>query len=599
MIRTIMASWIALALALIGGNAALAGPPGKTYREGRVLVKPHPGLSDFALATILAAHGGREVERLHDLDVRVVDVPPQAEEAVAHALAQNPQIDFAEPDALVEPNDTVPNDPDYGSAWHLPKIQAPGAWDVSRGGGVVIAILDTGVDGSHPDLAGKMLPGWNSVDQNADTADIFGHGTAVAGTAAAATNNGTGVASVAWDAQILPVRITDRSDGAAYYSDMANGLTWAADHGARVANISYDATPSATVANAAAYMRSRGGLVVVAAGNSGTDPGYADSPYMISVSATTSSDTRASWSSYGNYVDVSAPGSSILTTNNGGGYGHWSGTSFASPVTAGVVALIMAANPDLGPDQVESVLETTATDLGSSGWDSSYGWGRVNADAAVMLAVQTAATDTQAPSVSIMSPSAGSSVSGQVLVDVVATDNVGVSSVSLYVNGKLVGTDDAAPYEFSWDSQGVADGTVTLGVTAVDAAGNQGGSSETVDVANAPAPAPAPDTEAPQVGFTSPADGATVSGNVGIAVAASDNVGVTSLMLYIDGNLKSVSSSGTLSYKWNARKASSGSHILDAVASDAAGNASETSIAVNIGGGSTSGGGGGSGKGKH
>ena len=140
----------------------------------------------------------------------------------------------------------------------------------------MVAVLDTGVDGTHPDLAGKLLPGWNAVDSSNNTADINGHGTAVAGTAAAATNNASGVAGVAWNAAILPVRITNSSDGYAYWSDIARGLSWAANQGADVANISYGVSNSSTIASAAQSMRNKGGLVVVAAGNEGVDPGYAD-----------------------------------------------------------------------------------------------------------------------------------------------------------------------------------------------------------------------------------------------------------------------------------------------------------------------------------
>jgi len=135
-------------------------------------------------------------------------------------------------------------------------------------------------------------------------------------------------------------------------------------------------------------MRDRGGLVVMAAGNDGADPGLADNSAIIAVSATTASDTTASWSNYGDYIDVSAPGVSIQTTTNGGGYGSASGTSFASPVAAGVVALIKGANPELSPDEVESILEASAKDiLPASDWDPHFGHGRVNAALAVQMAL--------------------------------------------------------------------------------------------------------------------------------------------------------------------------------------------------------------------
>jgi hypothetical protein len=135
-------------------------------------------------------------------------------------------------------------------------------------------------------------------------------------------------------------------------------------------------------------MRDRGGVVVMAAGNKSVDPGLSDNPAIIAVSATTSSDVKASWSSYGDYIDVSAPGVSIQTTTNGGGYGSVSGTSYASPVTAGVVALIMGANPDLSPDEVETILEASADNpVGTSDWHAYFGHGRVNAAVAVQMAL--------------------------------------------------------------------------------------------------------------------------------------------------------------------------------------------------------------------
>ncbi|MDX1654927.1 MAG: S8 family serine peptidase, partial [Candidatus Competibacteraceae bacterium] len=276
------------------------------------------------------------------------------------------------------------NDPYYPNAWHLGTVGVPQAWDRSTGSGVSVAVLDTGVDASHPDLSGQLLlPGYNAVDQGSDTADLQGHGTLVAGVVVAATNNGLGVASVAHGARVRPVRVSNRSDGMAYISHIARGIVWAIDNGARVINISYDVPGSSAISDAARYAVAHNGVVVVAAGNSGTDLGYADDPYIIAVSATDPYDNKTSWSSYGPYVDLSAPGAGIYTTVQGGGYGASRGTSFDSPLTAAVVALIMARDPDLTPEQIEQLLEQTAVDQGSPGFDSLYGWGRVDAAAAL------------------------------------------------------------------------------------------------------------------------------------------------------------------------------------------------------------------------
>ncbi len=237
---------------------------------------------------------------------------------IARALSGNRHIEFAEVDELLPPDDITANDPYFDRAWHLSVIGALQAWDIALGTGIVAAILDTGVDSNHPDLVGQLVPGWNMYDNNSDTSDVYGHGTKVAGVVAAVANNGIGVTSVAWNSLIMPVRIS-RPDGWATTSIIASGLVWAADNGADVANISYAVSASGAVKSAAEYMRSHNGVVVVAAGNSGSYQEVLPTSAMISVSATTSDDLRANWSSYGEFVDISAPGVGIWTTSRGGG----------------------------------------------------------------------------------------------------------------------------------------------------------------------------------------------------------------------------------------------------------------------------------------
>lgn len=554
---------------------------GRTFAEGRILVKPRAGLPEAQFDSILRRSQGRQIGRVGPLRVRIVQVPFQAEAAVVRALSRNRHIEFAELDELVTPDQTIPNDPNYPKAWHLPKILAPSAWDTSLGDRVTIAIVDTGVDALHLDLSSKLVAGWNPVSGNTDTADIYGHGTKVAGTAGAASNNLLGVASVAWNADIMPVRITNNSStGAAYTSHIASGITWAADHGADVANVSYRIAGSLTVQNAARYMKNKGGVVVVAGGNTGDNPGWAASSALIAVSATTSSDTRASWSSYGNHVDVAAPGVGIWTTTRGGGYGSPSGTSFASPITAGVVALIIAANDSLSPDEIEAVLKSTADDLGDPGWDSYFGFGRVNASAAVALAANAIPGDTTPPKVSVTSPSPGSDVSGLVDIGVHATDEFGVSRVELYARGRLVGTDTTFPYQFTWDTVPESNGSATLMALAYDAAGNEGRSTD-VNVMVANESSDKGDTTPPKVTISSPGDGATVSGTVNLSAFASDDTKVAMVKIYVDGQLKCAGSPST-SCGWNTRKAGSGSHTVSAIAEDSAGNTATASVTVNV-----------------
>jgi subtilisin family serine protease len=176
---------------------------------GRLLVKPRDGMNESALQQLFGKHGARQHAVLHRINVRILRVPDAGRAAVMDALRHHPNIEFAESDAIVAP-DFIPNDPWYPQQWHLAKIQAAQAWDITQGNSsVIIAILDTGVDGTHPDLAPNLVPGWNFYDNNADTSDVYGHGTAVAGTAVAVGNNAVGVASVAGHCRFMPLRISD------------------------------------------------------------------------------------------------------------------------------------------------------------------------------------------------------------------------------------------------------------------------------------------------------------------------------------------------------------------------------------------------------
>jgi thermitase len=553
------------------------------FAQGRILVEPQAGLTIDEFANDLKVHGAGKAYKLGQSNIHVIEVPHGSEKALANKLKHNPHFKFAELDERVEVSATT-NDPYLGSEWHIGKMGVNSAWDKTQGAGVTIAILDSGIDAGHPDFAGRLVAGYNSYDNNTNTADVCGHGTKAAGSAAAALNNGIGVAGVAGQARIMPVRIAYNNSGScyAYFSTMASGVTWAADHGARVVNISYANVPtSSAVQSAANYLKGKGGLLFVSAGNYNRDEGFTPTETMIPVSATDSADNRASFSSYGSFVALSAPGAGIYTTVQGGGYGAVNGTSFASPVAAAVAALVMSANPSLSADQVKSILFTTAVDLGAAGRDIYFGYGRVNAAAAVAKATGTVTTaDTTRPTVAIAAPLGSSTVSGTVAVNVNAADNVGVARVQLKVNSTIVATDSASPFSFAWDSKGVANGMATLTAIAYDAAGNMTSSTPvSVNVANSTTIAPTTDTIAPAVAITNPTNGGTVHGNVNVSVNASDNSGAAgiSMSLYVDGALAVSGSGSSLSYYW---KPSNGSHTLKAVARDRAGNTSTSTVSV-------------------
>jgi len=547
-----------------------AGVP--SWVADELLVAPRAGVDRSRAEAIYRSDGATIAAEIPQIGVHVLRVPVSALDSVQQALSRRQEFEFVERNYVLPPV-LEPNDPYYYKEWHLRRINGPAAWDVTLGDpGVIIAILDTGVDASHPDLAGKVVPGYNTYDNNTDTADVWGHGTEVAGAAAASSNNASGVASVAWRNPLMPIRVTD-PQSYAYTSTIAQGLTWAVDHGARVMNISFSSVAgSSTIRSAAQYVVSKGGVVVAAAGNCGCADPTTENPYIISVSATNVDSTLAAFSSTGSYVDVAAPGVGIQTTEKGGGYNSVSGTSFSSPITAGVIALMMSANPALGPSDFESLLEATAVDLGSTGYDTSFGFGLIDAAAAVNAAVGSSAAppDTTAPSASISSPTDGSTVSGVTSVDVLAFDDRGVSRVELYVDGALLGADSASPFSFAWDTSGASPGTHTLQAKAFDAAGNS--SSSPVIQVNITGS----DKTPPQVNITSPASGSTVAKTAKIAVSATDDSAVAMVEAFVDGvSLGSAacsSSSCSATLTWRTQRASRGAHVISAVAYDSFGN---------------------------
>lgn len=364
--------------------------------HARVIVKTVDGLATAQMNTVMANVSGSVIKELPQQHIKIVEaLGGLTDEQMVARLAKDPSVVYAEVDKLVSAAGT--NDPDYGNEWHIPKIGADTAANTGNGSGVTVAVVDSGVS-PVADLNANLVSGTNIVNASAGTSDVFGHGTAVAGTIAAVCNNGVGVAGVACGAKIMPVLIAN-SQGQAYLSDIATGIRWAADHGAQVINVSYDGmTGSQTIDDAANYARSKNASVVTAAGNSGNNPGFtSNDPYLFTVAATDSSDSRASFSSYGPYVDIAAPGTMIWTTDMNGSYGTWEGTSFASPIVAAVEAMMLSVNHNLTPDQRENILRNTAVDLGASGYDQYYGYGRVNAAAAVQAAANGSSTQTSPP----------------------------------------------------------------------------------------------------------------------------------------------------------------------------------------------------------
>jgi thermitase len=396
------------------------------YVDDEVVVKFSPRASAKAVQNSLSAANARtlDVAALAPLGVKILKVPVGKVHEVVTQLNQSPAVEFAEPNYLVQIADTIPNDPRWSSQYGPVNIQAPQAWDITTGSSsVVVAVIDSGVDLGHPDLATKIWNnpgetgggketngldddgdgyvdnwrGWNFVNGGNDPQDDHGHGTHVAGIAAAASNNGVGVAGISWGARVMPLKVLDDT-GSGSESDLAAAMVWAADHGARIINLSLGApSPSSLMEDAVNYAYVHGVTVVAAAGNDNMLGVLYPAAYdnALAVASTDASNNRSSFSNYGPEIDLAAPGSSIYSTywNGGSTYRTLSGTSMATPHVAGVAALLAGLPQFDTPDKIRIAMETTALDLSAGsgscqsgpGWDPCYGFGLVQARDALLF----------------------------------------------------------------------------------------------------------------------------------------------------------------------------------------------------------------------
>ncbi|MCW5936292.1 MAG: S8 family serine peptidase [Fimbriimonadaceae bacterium] len=283
----------------------------------------------------------------------------------------------------------TPNDPMFGQQWHHTVMQCPLGWFYGSGtSNVTVAVVDTGMDIGHPDLRAAMVRGYNSVDrlpqaQGGKVQDINGHGTHVAGDAAAVGNNGVGVCGVGWGFRIMPIRTSNEPGGGASGEDILAGARWAVDHGAKVVSASYTGVDDPAVETTAQYVEAKGGLFLYAAGNDGRNLSGFQYRSTIVVGASDEADRKAGFSAFGRGVSIFAPGVNILSTTNGGGFGFASGTSMATPVANGAVALIWSISPNLEPADVRDILYATADKIGPA---STFSNGRVNVARAAAMA---------------------------------------------------------------------------------------------------------------------------------------------------------------------------------------------------------------------
>ena len=347
-------------------------------------------------AELVKAHGGNIKYEYTIVPAIATELPQKA----IDALSKNPNIDFIELDGQAQIlADEVP--------WGITRIKATDAQSKGfKGTGIKVAVLDTGIDYNHPDLKANYLGGYDFVNKDNDPMDDHSHGTHVAGTVAAASN-GIGVLGAAPQAGLYAVKVAD-STGYCSYSNIIAGINWAVNNNANVITMSLGGTSSSsTLQSACDNAYSKGVVLVGAAGNSGGAVIYpAAYSSVIAVSAVDSTNTRTSWSCYGPEVEFAAPGVSIRSTMPGGLYGSKSGTSMATPHVTGAVALLMSSdvtgtsydsnkNGKWDPAEIRSRMQSTATDLGTKGKDNYYGYGLVDAYAAVTgLNIAPATDDT-------------------------------------------------------------------------------------------------------------------------------------------------------------------------------------------------------------
>ncbi len=353
------------------------------------------GVSERVWSSLNLRTGAEVLGTIPELGVQKLSVP---ERSLA-LYRSSPEVAFIEPNRTYAIYDS-PSDPLLQYQWPMELLSVEDAWKTETGARspVLVAVVDTGVDGSHPDLAGRVRPGIDFVSVDQDPTDDHGHGTHIAGVIAANTDNRVGVAGMSWGAKVLPIKVcTER--GACDGFNVAAGIVDAILDGAKVVNLSLGGASESCgdlEELTATLAELRGVLLVASSGNSGDTkenpvnyPAACDG-YMA-VGATDFADEIADFSSYGDYVDISAPGVAVFSTlppakSRKGlfpGYGYMSGTSMAAPHVAALAALLFSQNPDWTPAQVQKRIQTTAVDLGKKGRDDKFGAGRINVKAAL------------------------------------------------------------------------------------------------------------------------------------------------------------------------------------------------------------------------
>ncbi|HEY9721680.1 MAG TPA: S8 family peptidase [Oscillatoriaceae cyanobacterium] len=389
--------------------------PRATEVAGRAVVRFESGTSDGAMRSFTQRYHLTALRAVNSLGIGVMNLPAtKSTSALLGAMQSDPDVAYVEPDYLftlppvVHRTQTAARrvmdvqsavDPDLSQQWGLLKIDAQQAWNFNSGSAnVVVAVVDTGVDISHPDLAANLVPGVSVLPNSTGPEDDHGHGTHVAGIIAAALNNGQGGSGVAPHCKIMPVKVLNK-DGKGDTGDIVSGIMYAVDNGASVINLSLGGTGgSRALKDAIDYALSKNVVVVAAMGNDGLNSEDYPAGYdgVIAVGAVDEQDHVADFSNFGSWISVVAPGVDILSTlphyevtvedleGKSPSYDMMDGTSMATPFVSGVAALVRSQFPGLSAAAVKARIEKTADDLGAPGFDPYYGHGRVNAYRALL-----------------------------------------------------------------------------------------------------------------------------------------------------------------------------------------------------------------------
>ena len=403
-IRNVLLAFCLLILA--PASAAGLGNPSETpsvatapYVRGEILVQWRDAATAASARATITLAGLTVVQEIPPLRVARLAVPSGEEWTYIERLRQHPLIAYAEPNYLVYAagSDAVqPNDPDWSKQWNMSRIEAPAAWALSTGQpGVIVAVLDTGVDTGHPDLSASLLAGYDFVNDDSDPDDDHGHGTHVMGIVAAKLNNGLGVAGLAPGVSILPLKVLNE-EGAGDHFHVSQGMLYAIANGASVINLSFAGPHSETLQGGVRSAYAAGALLVAATGNNGTNSVSYPARYaeVLAVAATDYNDRWPSYSNWGPEVDLAAPGGTSgnqVWSTWPGGYAWNYGTSMAVPHVSGAAALIRSVAPALTGDEVANILRQTADQVGqfayTGGRNDRLGYGRLNAHRALRQAL--------------------------------------------------------------------------------------------------------------------------------------------------------------------------------------------------------------------